>query len=209
MAGARVGLPLRRRARVPGTLALLVVFGTARAFINPAAQSLVANLVRTEDLASAIAWNSSAWQIATILGPVTGGLIYGISAEAAYGTAVLLFAVSAVLACIGLSLACDNSGGSSTTSPTTAVLLTTDTFTGTVQPAGSDTAARLGLRPRQTQRNGREVHGPRLTNGLVSGLCRVLRRPNLWMILGRATFGFAKRKRHDDALGQRRTSHQA
>src|SRR5579871_2604587 len=37
--------------------ALLVVFGTARAFLNPAAQSLVPNLVPTEDLSNAIAWN--------------------------------------------------------------------------------------------------------------------------------------------------------
>src|SRR5438067_791578 len=63
--------------------ALLVVFGIARAFINPAAQSLVANLVPTEDLASAIAWNSSAWQIATLSGAVAGGLIYGTSGLAA------------------------------------------------------------------------------------------------------------------------------
>jgi len=77
--------------------ALLVVFGTARAFLNPASQSLLANLVPTKDLANAIAWNSSAWQIATILGPVTGGLLYGVSAEAAYGAAVLLFGVAATL----------------------------------------------------------------------------------------------------------------
>jgi len=77
--------------------ALLVVFGTARAFLNPASQSLVANLVPTEDLANAIAWNSSAWQIATILGPVAGGLLYGVSAEAAYGAAMLLFGVAATL----------------------------------------------------------------------------------------------------------------
>jgi MFS family permease len=77
--------------------ALLVVFGTARAFLNPAAQSLLTNLVPTTDLANAIAWNSSAWQIATILGPVAGGLLYGISAEVAYGAAVLLFGAAAVL----------------------------------------------------------------------------------------------------------------
>jgi MFS family permease len=76
---------------------LLVVFGTARAFLNPAAQSLLTNLIPTADLANAIAWNSSAWQIATILGPVAGGLLYGVAAEAAYGAAVLLFGAAAVL----------------------------------------------------------------------------------------------------------------
>jgi hypothetical protein len=42
----------------------------------------------------------------------------------------------AVLACIALSAGCDNSGGSTT--PTAPILLTTETFTGTVQPMGSD-----------------------------------------------------------------------
>jgi MFS family permease len=56
----------------------------------------VANLVPTEDLASAIAWNSSAWQIASLTGAVAGGLIYGVSALTAYATAMVLFAAAAV-----------------------------------------------------------------------------------------------------------------
>jgi MFS family permease len=75
---------------------ILVVFGIARAFLNPAAQSLVPNVVPPEDLSSAIAWNSSAWQLASILGPVGGGLLYGLSAEAAYGAAFVLFAAAGV-----------------------------------------------------------------------------------------------------------------
>ena len=57
--------------------AVLVVFGVARAFFGPASASLVANLVPPEDFANAVAWNSSAWQTATIVGPVAGGLLYG------------------------------------------------------------------------------------------------------------------------------------
>jgi MFS family permease len=76
--------------------ALLVVFGIARAFLNPAAQSLVPNVVPPKDLSSAIAWNSSAWQLASILGPVAGGLLYGISAEAAYGAAFVLFVAAGI-----------------------------------------------------------------------------------------------------------------
>jgi len=76
--------------------AILVVFGVARAFLNPAAQSLVPNLVPPEVLSSAIAWNSSAWQLATILGPVAGGLLYGVSAEVAYGAAFLLFVIAGI-----------------------------------------------------------------------------------------------------------------
>src|SRR5689334_14527867 len=97
IAAVFLGLTAAGVITVGEIFALLVVFGVARAFINPAAQSLVANLVPTEDLASAIAWNSSAWQIATLTGAVAGGLIYGISALAAYGTALVLFGAAAIL----------------------------------------------------------------------------------------------------------------
>jgi MFS family permease len=73
------------------------VFGVARAFFGPAAASLVANLVPAEDFANAVAWNSSAWQTATIVGPVAGGLLYGLSAEAAYTTAAVLMLAAALL----------------------------------------------------------------------------------------------------------------
>jgi MFS family permease len=77
-------------------LALVVGIGTGRAFYRPASQSLLPNLVPRSDLASAIAWSSSSMQVATILGPVAGGLLYGIGPEVAYGTA-FLFLVSASL----------------------------------------------------------------------------------------------------------------
>jgi MFS family permease len=78
--------------------ALLVVLGVARAFMGPATQSLLPNLVPPADLGNAIAWNSSSWQIATITGPVAGGLLYGVSVYAAYGAALLLLVVATVLA---------------------------------------------------------------------------------------------------------------
>jgi MFS family permease len=76
---------------------VLAVFGVARAFYGPASSSLVANLVPAEDFANAVAWNSSAWQMATIVGPVAGGLLYGLSAETAYGTAAVLMLASTLL----------------------------------------------------------------------------------------------------------------
>lgn len=76
---------------------VLAVFGIARAFFGPASSSLFANLVPQEDFANAIAWNSSAWQMATITGPVAGGLLYGLSAEAAYATAAVLMLIAAAL----------------------------------------------------------------------------------------------------------------
>ncbi|TIS72467.1 MAG: MFS transporter, partial [Mesorhizobium sp.] len=76
---------------------VLAMFGIARAFYGPASSSLVANLVPPQDFANAIAWNSSAWQTATIVGPVAGGLLYGLSAEIAYATAAILMLVAALL----------------------------------------------------------------------------------------------------------------
>ncbi|UVK42474.1 MFS transporter [Mesorhizobium sp. AR07] len=77
--------------------AVLAMFGVARAFFGPASASLFANLVPPEDFANAIAWNSSAWQTATIVGPVAGGLLYGVSAEVAYGTAAVLMLAAGLL----------------------------------------------------------------------------------------------------------------
>jgi MFS family permease len=77
---------------------VLAIFGVARAFLGPAAASLVANLVPKEDFPNAVAWNSSAWQTANIVGPVAGGLLYGVSAEAAYGIATALMAAATLLA---------------------------------------------------------------------------------------------------------------
>ena len=77
--------------------AVLAAFGLARASFGPASSSLVANLVPAEDFANAVAWNSSAWQMATIVGPVAGGLLYGLSETAAYGTAAALMAAATLL----------------------------------------------------------------------------------------------------------------
>jgi MFS family permease len=70
----------------PGLIfGVLAMFGIARAFFGPAAASLFANLVPPEDFGNAI------------VGPVAGGLLYGLSAQAAYGTAAVLMFVAAVL----------------------------------------------------------------------------------------------------------------
>jgi MFS family permease len=77
--------------------AILVVFGIERAFNAPAVQSLAPNLVPPEDLGNAVAWNSSSWQTASIVGPVVGGLLYGVSASLAYTVSFVFFIGAAVL----------------------------------------------------------------------------------------------------------------
>ncbi|TIT20913.1 MAG: MFS transporter, partial [Mesorhizobium sp.] len=99
-AGCAVALLLLTLRGLAGPLPIFVVlamFGIARAFYGPASSSLFANLVPPEDFANAIAWNSSAWQTATIVGPVAGGLLYGLSAGTAYITAAVLMLVAALL----------------------------------------------------------------------------------------------------------------
>lgn len=94
---ALLALTLRGISGPLPIFAVLAVFGVARAFFGPASASLFANLVPSEDFANAIAWNSSAWQTATIVGPVAGGLLYGVSAEVAYGTAAVLMLAAGLL----------------------------------------------------------------------------------------------------------------
>lgn len=65
--------------------AVLLVFGAARAFAEPAGQTLLPFLVPTKRLPRAIASASSAWQVAVISGPALGGLAYGFGAIVAYG----------------------------------------------------------------------------------------------------------------------------
>jgi MFS family permease len=51
------------------------------------------NLMPRAEFASAVAWSSSSWQIATIGGPALGGLLYAFSPAAAFaGTACALTA---------------------------------------------------------------------------------------------------------------------
>lgn len=86
-----------------GVLGLL---GIARAFMAPAAQSIVPNLVPASVLGNAVALSSTAFQVATIAGPSLGGVIYvfGQSPKAANGGAVWVYGVAAGLLCMSLVL---------------------------------------------------------------------------------------------------------
>ena len=55
---------------------VLVLLGVARSFSGPSSRALVPQLVPAEYLATAIAWSSSVFQGATILGPTAGGIAY-------------------------------------------------------------------------------------------------------------------------------------
>ena len=78
----------------------VVIFlsGIARSFTRPALTALSADVVPRETYASAVAWRSSTWQLAAILGPALGGLLYGFrGAVAAYATVTVLMSVALVV----------------------------------------------------------------------------------------------------------------
>jgi MFS family permease len=77
--------------------ALTVAFGAARAFANPAGQALVPNLVPLEHFKNAVAWNASAWQTATIVGPALGGILYAFGGTVVFGAATACFALTFLL----------------------------------------------------------------------------------------------------------------
>lgn len=69
--------------------AVLVGIGVARAFIGPATQSMLPTLVPVEHFGNAVAWSASFFQVATVVGPMLGGVLY-----AAAGGAAAVYAVA-------------------------------------------------------------------------------------------------------------------
>ncbi len=53
----------------------LLLSGTARAFEGPARSAWMFQLVPENELASAVTWNTSRWQLASMSGPALGGLL--------------------------------------------------------------------------------------------------------------------------------------
>src|ERR1035437_7798307 len=59
--------------------AVVVLLGVVRSFNGPVSRALLTQVVPEEHLPNAVAWNSSVYQGATILGPSIGGLIYALA----------------------------------------------------------------------------------------------------------------------------------
>lgn len=78
----------------------LVIFlsGIARSFTRPAFTALSADVVPRESFANAVTWRSSTWQLAAVIGPALGGLVYGFAGtEAAYAGVSSMMALSLVM----------------------------------------------------------------------------------------------------------------
>ncbi|CDG84811.1 MFS transporter [Janthinobacterium agaricidamnosum] len=77
--------------------AVLVLFGSARAFMMPATQAVLVNMVPTESFSKAVALSSSSFHIAVILGPTLGGLLYIAGPKVVYLISSVLLVISVIL----------------------------------------------------------------------------------------------------------------
>jgi MFS family permease len=84
---------------------VLAVLGVTRAFQMPAAQSFVPNIVPAAILRNALAINSSANQVAAIVGPSIGGIVYALAADRiGQGSgAAVVYCVAAMLLLVAIS----------------------------------------------------------------------------------------------------------
>jgi MFS family permease len=70
---------------------VIFISGIARGFVMPSSFAFLAQLVPRVIYSNAITWNVNVWQIGAVLGPATGGLIYGFyGVSISYLTVVIL-----------------------------------------------------------------------------------------------------------------------
>ena len=80
--------------------AVLVLFGSARAFMGPATQAILVNLVPPESFSKAVALSSSSFHVAVILGPTLGGLFYLAGPKTVYIISSALLVAAVVMMCM-------------------------------------------------------------------------------------------------------------
>jgi MFS family permease len=89
-------------AYLPNRIELWIIYltifciGIARGFYAPTGFSLMSEMIPKEHYPNSATWHSSSWQLATIVGPAAGGLLYG------YFGATACFLV--IVACMFISL---------------------------------------------------------------------------------------------------------
>ena len=92
-----LALAMRGIASAWPVFAVMFLFGAARAFAMPTGQALLPNLVPVEQFGTAVALNTSVWQVATIVGPALGGLLYVAGAQTVYATVAVLLAAATAM----------------------------------------------------------------------------------------------------------------
>ncbi len=77
--------------------AVLALFGAARAFMMPATQAILVNLVPEESFSRAVALSSSSFHVAVIAGPALGGVLYLAGPQVVYSVVAVLLCISVAL----------------------------------------------------------------------------------------------------------------
>src|ERR1700761_5666738 len=81
---------------VPIIYFMIFLNGLARAFYGPATFTIYAHSIPKEIYPNGSTWSSSSWQIASILGPAAGGLIYGFYGITAAFAVILVFLIFSI-----------------------------------------------------------------------------------------------------------------
>jgi MFS family permease len=81
---------------IPLLFLLAASHGIARVFVGPAMSAMVANLVPPKVLPRAIAFNSIAWQSASVIGPAVAGFLFEASPSAPYWMAAALLGIASL-----------------------------------------------------------------------------------------------------------------
>jgi MFS family permease len=90
-------LPSSPRLVVRAVYGVIVASGFARSFLQPARQALGAELVPRRLYSNAITWRSGAWQLAAVVGPAVGGVLF------AAGGTTLSYAADVALMIVGIA----------------------------------------------------------------------------------------------------------
>jgi MFS family permease len=84
-------------ASVMPIFGILALLGSARAFSMPAGQAILRNIVDGDAFAQAVAFNSTAFHVAVVIGPVLGGLAYLAGPVAVHGSVSVTLLLSTLL----------------------------------------------------------------------------------------------------------------
>ena len=82
---------------IPIIYVMIFLNGLARAFYGPATFTIYAHSIPKEIYPNGSTWSSSSWQIASILGPAAGGLIYGFYGITATFSIILCFLLLSII----------------------------------------------------------------------------------------------------------------
>src|SRR5271155_5484696 len=88
--GLLLAIALRHTPSIYPIYGVVILLGTVRSFGFPTTRALLPQLVPEEHFANAVAWNSTVFQAATILGPSAGGVLYALfrGASAVYASSM-------------------------------------------------------------------------------------------------------------------------